>query len=143
MDPHRQVILAVSRHVRLGKPADGMLRAMRRQEPVRGFFSTFKRQHSVSNPIACDTVTFRDAKNRKRSARVEIGQPQPIPEDPDHDWFCPLFIEGWTLHVVPAIGIGPLDSLMNAVTVLRGFHEHIGTMHLSYATTKRKRRRSR
>jgi hypothetical protein len=47
---------------------------------------------------------------------------------------------GWTSF--PAMGIGPLDSLMNAVTLIRGFHDHVGGMHISYATSKGSRPRS-
>ena len=112
---------------------------MRHPDPFKALDDSFRGKRSIPNPIASDTLTFRDAKGRKRQARIEIGQPQPVPGDKDQNWFCPLYIQDWTCF--PAIGIGPLDSLMNAVTILRGFHDHVGGMHITYATSKPKRRR--
>jgi hypothetical protein len=71
--------------------------------------------------------------------RIEVGQPQPIPFDEKKDWFCPVFIEGFTPHVVPAFGVGPIDSLMNAVTILRAFHDHIAIQQISHRQTGAKR----
>jgi hypothetical protein len=105
------------------------------------FIATFKRQLSVASPIASDTWTFRDANGRKRQARIEVGQPQPVPDDQNQDWFCPVFIEGWTPHVIPAMGVGPVDSLMNAATLLRSFHESIGNMQIAYGKSKARARR--
>jgi hypothetical protein len=107
------------------------------------FIATFKRRRSVSKPIAADTWTFTDSKGRKRLARIEIGRPQRVPEDKNHDWHCPVFIEGWTPHVIPAMGIGPIDSLMNAVTLVRSFHEHIAAQQITFGTSKPRRSRRR
>jgi hypothetical protein len=71
-----------------------------------------------------------DGKGRTRKARIAVGRPQRIPGDPKSGWFCPVYVEGFTPHVTPAIGIGPLDSLMSAITVVRGFQGHVGTMHI-------------
>jgi hypothetical protein len=61
---------------------------------------------TVPEPIASDTWTFKAQKGRKRTARIEVGRPQQVPRDKNGDWFCPVFIEGWTTHVVPAMGSG-------------------------------------
>jgi len=105
------------------------------------FIRSFKRRRSVSKPIATDTWAFIDAKGRKRLARIEIGRPQPTPGDKNHDWHCPVFVEGWTPHVIPAMGIGPIDSLMNAVTVVRSFHEHIAALQIAFGKSKPRRSR--
>lgn len=102
------------------------------RDPTRAFVRRFKTQRSVAEPIASDTLTFKDRTGKKRVARVELGTPQQLPNDRHGDWFCPVFIEGWTPHVIPAMGIGPLDSLMNAVTLVRSFHEHIGSLNIAY-----------
>lgn len=107
--------------------------------PVQSPQRRFQRQAVHSKPHRFRHPDVRDAKGQKRKARIEIGQPQPVPGDKDQNWFCPLYIQDWTCF--PAIGIGPLDSLMNAVTILRGFHDHVGGMHITYATSKPKRRR--
>jgi len=107
----------------------------------RSFSSTFKRQRSIADPIASDRWTFKDARGKKRTVRIEIGRPQPIPGDKHGDWFTPVFIESWTGHVIPAFGVGPLDSLMNAVGLLRQFSEQIGWMQISQESAKRRNRR--
>ena len=112
---------------------------MRYPDPFKALADSFRGKRSIPNPIASDTLTFRDAKGRKRTARIEIGQPQPVPDD--KDWFCPLYIQDWTC--MPAIGIGPLDALMNAVTILRAFHDHVGGMHITYASSEGTRFRRR
>jgi hypothetical protein len=110
------------------------------------FITTFKRQISVARPIASDVWTFRDAQGLKRQTRIEVGRPQPVPDDQNHDWFCPVFVEGWTPHVIPAMGVGPIDALMNAATLLRSFHESIANMQItqgkSKASAKRDTRRA-
>ena len=110
----------------------------------KSFLASFGRQRSIADAIASDRWTFKDAKGKNRTVRIEIGRPQPIPEDKHGDWFTPVFIESWTGHVVPAFGVGPLDSLMNAVALLRDFHEQIGWSQISQESAKRRnRRRSR
>jgi len=69
---------------------------MRHPEPFKALTDSFRGKRSIPDPIASDTLTFRDAKGRKRKARIEIG----------------------------------------AVTILRGFHDHVGGMHITYATSE-------
>ena len=101
------------------------------------FSARFKRQRSIDDPIASDSWTFKDAAGKMRTSRIEIGRPEPIPSDPQGNWFTPIFIEHWTAHVVPAFGAGPVDSLMNAVGFVRTFHEHVGWLQISQGSTKR------
>jgi hypothetical protein len=105
------------------------------------FITRFRRQRSIADPIAADRWKFKDPKGKRRAVRIEVGRPQPIPHDKQGDWFTAVFIEGWTDHVVPAFGVGPLDSLMNAVALLRDFHEQIGWLQISQESTKRRNRR--
>lgn len=101
-----------------------------RKDPRKAFTSSFRKRRTVSAPIASEVWTFADAKGRKRMARLAVGRPERIPGDRNADWFCPVHIGGWTPHVVPAIGVGPLDALRNALTLVRAFHEQIGEMHI-------------
>ena len=117
---------------------------MRTRLSHRSFSARFKRQRSIADPIASDRWTFKDAKGKKRTVSIEVGRPQPTPEDKHGDWFTPVFIENWTGHVVAVSGVGPLDSLMNAVALLRNFHEQIGWLQISQeSSTARSRSRSR
>ena len=90
---------------------------------------------------ASDICTFRDTHGRKRQARIEVGRPQAEPDDQNHDWFCPVFVEGYTPHVIPVMGVGPIDALMNAVALLRGFHESIASMQIAYDKSKTRAKR--
>jgi hypothetical protein len=91
--------------------------------------------------MAADIWRVRDRSGRRRPVRIEVGQPRPIPIDGNEDWYCPVFIEGFTGHVVPAIGVGPIDSLMNALTVLRGFRDHVAAQQIEPRSTGAKARR--
>ncbi len=110
----------------------------RRRSPVESLAATFKKRHSVSQPIASDTWTYTDPAGQKHAVRLQVGRPQPVPGDEQRDWFCPVYVEGWTPHVVPAIGIGPFDSLMNALALVRSFREHIADMHIARRPTTRR-----
>jgi hypothetical protein len=114
---------------------------MPKNRSIKSFMETFKRQRSVTDPIASDTWTVKDDKGRQRTVRVEIGRPQPVPDDPNRDWFCAVFIEGFTGHVTPAMGVGPIDSLMNAVTFVRTFVEQVGLLHITPGSSEARRRR--
>jgi hypothetical protein len=46
---------------------------------------------------------------------------------------------GWRRHIIPAFGIGPLDTLANAVQVVQFFKEEIGTSHIIWKPGKRSR----
>lgn len=108
---------------------------------MQRFIDSFKRQRSVTEPIASDTWAFKDSKGKRRTARIEVGRPQQVPADEKGDWFCPVFIEGWTPNVFPAMGVGPIDSLMNAIVLVRSFREHIASFHVASGTSKTTPRR--
>ena len=105
------------------------------------FAAGFERQRSVNEPIASDTWTYKGPKGRRQTARIQLGRPQPVPDDKNTDWFCPVFIEGWTAHVIPVMGIGPVDSLMNAITLVRSFREHINELQILRGASPAPRRR--
>lgn len=110
--------------------------AMPKNRSIKSFMESFERHRSVTDPIASDTWTVKDGKGRKRTIRVEIGKPEPVPDDPNGDWFCAVFIEGFTRHVIPAMGVGPIDSLMNAVTLVRSFVEQVGLLQTASGSSK-------
>lgn len=90
----------------------------------------------MPNPIASETWTFKDHKGRKRTARIEIGAPQQITGKSNEDWYCPVFVEGWISHVTPIMGVGPLDSLLNATVLVRSFREYVGGLQISIVSPK-------
>ena len=109
--------------------------------PLKSFISGFKKQSSVTEAIAAETWTFNDRHGRKHSARIEVGRPRQVPNDEQRSWFCPVFIEGWTQHVIPVMGVGPVDSLMNANILLRSFLEQLAWSQIAVSGPDRQRQR--
>lgn len=72
---------------------------------------------SIDNPIAEDIWNYIDSDGNKKSAKVIVGAPIKLNES---EWYCPVSIENYT-KIVPAYGIGPVDSLMNAMTLVKSF----------------------
>jgi len=85
--------------------------------------------------------------------RIIIGRPRPENRrSKTSDWFCPVFIEGITTKVCKAMGVGPVDSLMNALTLVKSRYdatihqlEDFGSITITQrtrrsTTTRRKRR---
>ena len=103
------------------------------------FAAQVRRRTSINNPIASDVWTYMDASGARRKARMAVAKPRPIPRDPQGDWYCAVHISGWRRHVIPAFGIGPLDSLANALQVVQFFKEEIGTSHIVWKPGKRSR----
>lgn len=76
---------------------------------------------SIDDPIADDYWSYKAA-GAKRTSRVTIGRPVPLPDGTD--WYCPLFFEHVTPGIDYAMGVGPVDALMNAMYfVRRHFYE--------------------
>ena len=113
----------------------------RRRSPLDLLFARFKKRRTIARPIASDTWTYTDAEGRKHVATLLIGRPQRVPGDKQRAWFCTVYVDGWTPHVMPAIGVGPLDALMNALTVVRSFREHVAGLHIVEKPMSSTRRR--
>jgi hypothetical protein len=80
----------------------------------------------ITEIIASDKWRYRTASGQSRVSRSEIGRPQRAPDDPNDDWYCPVFVEDFTDRIVPAYGVGPVDALMNAIALVRSFADQIG-----------------
>ncbi|KFE71384.1 hypothetical protein DB31_3514 [Hyalangium minutum] len=76
----------------------------------------------IEDPIAEDCWEYVTPKGQKRFSRLMVGRPVHYPE---HQlWYCPVLIEGYTQpRIKPIFGMGPVDSLMNAMTFVRTFFE--------------------
>lgn len=101
------------------------------------FAAQIRRRRSIQRPIACDTWTYTDSSGKRRQAKISVAKPRRIPRDPKGDWFCAVHISGWRRHVIPAFGIGPLDSLANGLQLVKAFQETIGTSHIIVQGGKR------
>ena len=77
----------------------------------------------ITNVIARDIWTV-DGKNGVATTyEIIVGKPRLIPRDKNHDWFCPVWIGNYTSRIIPAYGVGPVDSLMNAMTLVKSFSD--------------------
>jgi hypothetical protein len=76
----------------------------------------------IEEPFAEDYWEYVTPKGQKRISRLVVGRPVHYPEQ--RLWYCPVLIEGYTKpRVKPIFGMGPVDSLMNAMTFVRMFFE--------------------
>jgi hypothetical protein len=76
----------------------------------------------IDDPIADDHWEYTTPKGQQRSSRLTVGRPVHYPEQ--RLWYCPVLIEGYTKpRIKPIFGLGPVDSLMNAMTFVRKFFE--------------------
>ena len=65
-------------------------------------------------------------KNRK-TAYIAIGRPRPIENDPNGDWYAPVFIENYTDGIRKVMGVSSLDTLINAMSLVNSFF-HMNTI---------------
>ena len=72
---------------------------------------------TIEDVIAEDTWEEREGDRR----RLIVGRPQIIPADAGKSaptWYWPVYIESITDGNRPVYGAGPVDALMNAMTVV-------------------------
>lgn len=80
----------------------------------------------IDKPIAEDHWSYKAKDGTDRVSRVTVGEPVPIPDDPNGDWYCPVFIEHKTEGINCVVGVGPVDALMNAMRLVQSFFDEIG-----------------
>jgi hypothetical protein len=81
---------------------------------------------SIDAPVADDFWSYKNDDGVQHLARVTIGRPAPIPNDPNGDWYCPLRIEHRSTksEILCMVGVGPVDAMINAARVVSDhFHE--------------------
>lgn len=81
---------------------------------------------SVTDPIADDRWAYVSPDGKLKTLRIIVGRPRPWPGDDKGDWVCPVVIEHVTPGVKAIAGVGSVDSLMNAVAVVKAFSDEIG-----------------
>lgn len=72
---------------------------------------------SIDDPIADDYWSYKTRDGTRRTSRVTIGRPAPLPDK--RDWYCPILFEHVTEGIYYSYGVGPVDALMNAMYFVR------------------------
>jgi hypothetical protein len=75
----------------------------------------------VTDVIAESHLEYRTLDGTKGRFLVKVGRPCPH----DDDYYCPLEVEGLFHGVKPIFGMGPVDSLMNAMELVRRYFAHM------------------
>lgn len=78
---------------------------------------------TIDDPIAEDHWSHTTQEGKTKVSRIVVGRPQPLPGETDRAWYCPLFIEDYLPGIKCVMGVGPVDALMNAMTLVRRFFE--------------------
>ena len=80
----------------------------------------------IDEVVAADEWRYRKSSGESLLSRIQIGRPQQATNDPNGDWYCPVFVEHFTPRILPVYGVGPVDSLMNAMLLVRTFANQMG-----------------
>ena len=85
-----------------------------------------KRKPKIDNVIARDTWRYKRKDGTEIHATIIIGRPRLEKRNKKNsDWACPVFIEGITPKTLKAMGVGSVDSLMNALILVKSFFDMI------------------
>jgi hypothetical protein len=97
---------------------------------------------AINDPIADDYWFYRTEDGSKRTSRVTIGRPALLADGTN--WYCPMYFEHVTRGIDYAMGVGPVDALMNAMYfVRRRFYEFDDVTPRAKPTTASKRPRAK
>jgi hypothetical protein len=78
----------------------------------------------IEDPIADDYWQYTFPPGKKHISRLTVGRPVHYPQG--RCWYTPVMVEGYLPQVTPVFGEGPVDSLINAVMLLKKFNDEIG-----------------
>ncbi|WP_257451379.1 hypothetical protein [Archangium lipolyticum] len=78
---------------------------------------------TIEDPIAEDRWSYTASDGSTKVSRILVGRPQPLPGEEDRAWYCPLAIEGYLPGIKCVMGVGPVDALMNAMSLVRRLFE--------------------
>jgi hypothetical protein len=85
-----------------------------------------KKNPKIDNVIATDQWYFKQKDGSVSSSKIIVGRPRPERKNKkDSDWICPIYIEGFTTKVIKVMGVGQVDSLMNAMTLVKSFFDKV------------------
>ncbi|MBX7096512.1 MAG: hypothetical protein K1X89_02265 [Myxococcaceae bacterium] len=75
---------------------------------------------AITDPVAAGRLEFRDRNGARGSFEVKVGTPRAFEEG----YYCPLEVEGLFPGVRTIIGTNEVDSLMNAMALVRRYFDH-------------------
>jgi hypothetical protein len=79
----------------------------------------------ITDLIAEGTFRVPGPIKNRRTAYIAIGRPRLMENDPNGDWYAPIFIENYTKGIHKVMGASSLDTLINAMSLLNSFfHMH-------------------
>lgn len=97
---------------------------------------------AIDDPIADDYWSYRTEDGAKRTSRVTVGRPALLADGTN--WYCPMYFEHVTRGIDYAMGVGPVDALMNAMYfVRRRFYEFDDVTPRAKPATASKRPRAK
>lgn len=77
------------------------------------------RHNTIADPIASDTWSYLGKDGLRHTVEIIIGRPFAITSGEIPKWECPLYIQDMTLGVKHIRGVGPVDALLNATTIVK------------------------
>ena len=77
----------------------------------------------IEDPMAEDCWRYTTPQGKRRTSKLVVGRPVHFPQE--RCWYAPVMIEGYLPQVTPVFGEGPVDSLMNAMMLIKKFHDEI------------------
>jgi hypothetical protein len=95
----------------------------------------------VDDPIADDHWEYVASRGKRRVSRLTVGRP--VYYARERLWYCPVRIEGYTAGVDTVFGLGPVDALMNAMTLVKRFFDEKKNVVPGVKSKRSRQRRSR
>ena len=77
----------------------------------------------IDDPIAEAKLPFRRRNGSWGHLHTIVGRPRPTLDG--KDYYCPIQMKGCFKGVMPVVGVGPVDSLMNAMAVVRRYDDYL------------------
>ena len=74
---------------------------------------------AIRDPIARDTWSYLGKDGLRHTVEIVVGRPIEMTAGEIPVWACPLFVEGMTQGVKNMKGVGPVDALLNAATIVK------------------------
>jgi hypothetical protein len=97
----------------------------------------------ITDLVAEGTFRVPRPTKHRRTAHIAIGRPRPVENDPNGDWYAPVFIEHYTNGIHKVMGVSSLDTLINALSLVNSFF-HMHTLScLEFNAPRKKEQKKR
>jgi len=80
---------------------------------------------TIQDVVAQDTWESMEADGTAVSHEIIVGRPFRSPDEEEEVWLCPVSIQNFTDRIVSAQGVGPVDALMNAMSLVKTLFDKI------------------